>query len=210
MKANGSETERTGIGEGNLSGFTDLSPDGRDLVLIKSTGSQLDLYLANLENRTLTPVAIDSNVSESGGSWCRLGKRITYTQESAGSPSQLWIVNRNGNNKTRLGTSENVGIGKDWCPLGLRVIYSAKDSQGKDDLWVIDYHGTNQTQLTNTSYNEWNPSFSPEGKWIAYVSDEGGSPDIWVRDIEGNIEQGSQTTPENLILSPGGALTDQK
>jgi Tol biopolymer transport system component len=190
MKANGSEIERTGIGEGNLTGFNDLSLDGRELILTKSTGSQLDLYMADMENGALTPVANDPQVSESGGSWCRLGKRITYTQESAGSPSQLWIVNRNGNNKTRLGTSENVGTGKDWCPLGLRVIYSAKDSQGRDDLWVIDYHGTNQTQLTNTSYNEWNPSFSPDGKWIAYVSDEGGSPDIWIRDIEGNYRAG--------------------
>lgn len=186
MKANGSEIERTGIGEGNLTGFSDLSLDGRDLVIIKSMGSQLDLYLANLENGTVTPVASDSQVSEGWGSWCRFGKKITYTQESAGMPPQLWIIDRDGNNRARLGTSENVGTGKDWCPLGLRVIYSAKDSQGKYDLWVIDYHGTDQTQLTNTSYNEWNPSFSPNGKWIAYVSDEGGSPDIWLRDIEGN------------------------
>lgn len=186
MKANGSEIERTGIGEGNLTGFSDLSLDGRDLVLTKSIDSQLDLFLVNLENGAVTPVTNDSQVSEGWGSWCRLGKKITYTQKPAGMPSQLWIIDRDGSNKIRLGTSENVGIGKDWCPLGLRVIYSAKDSQGKDDLWVIDYYGTNQIQLTNTSYNEWNPSFSPDGKWIAYVSDEGGSPDVWLRDIEGN------------------------
>jgi Tol biopolymer transport system component len=186
MKANGSEIERIGIGEGNLTGFSDLSLDGRDLVLMKSIDSQLDLYLASLENGTVIPVANDPQVSEGWGAWCRLGKLITYTQKSADTPSQLWIVDRDGSNKTRLGTSENVGIGKDWCPLGLRVIYSAKDLEETDDLWVIDFYGTNQTRLTNTSYNEWNPSFSPNGKWIAYVSDEEGSPEIWLRDIEGN------------------------
>jgi TolB protein len=186
MKANGSEIERIGIGEGNLTGFSDLSLDGRDLVLMKSIDSQLDLYLASLENGKLVPVANNPQVSEVWGVWCRLGKKITYTQESAGTPSQLWIVDRDGSNKTRLGTSQNVGIGKDWCPLGLRVIYSAKDLDETDDLWLIDFYGTNQTRLTNTSYNEWNPSFSPNGKWIVYVSDEGGSPDIWLRDIEGN------------------------
>lgn len=186
MNANGSEIERIGIGEGNLTGFSDLSLDGRDLVLMKSIDSQLDLYLASLENGTVTPVANDPQVSEGWGAWCRLGKLITYTQESAGTPSQLWIVNRDGSNNTRLGTSENVGIGKDWCPLGLRIIYSAKELKETYDLWVIDFYGTNQAQLTNTSYNEWNPSFSPDGKWIVYVSDEGGSPDIWIRDIEGN------------------------
>ncbi|MHC1753879.1 MAG: hypothetical protein AB9861_00310 [Methanosarcina sp.] len=186
MKANGSEIERIGIGEGNLTGLSDLSLDGKDLVLMKSIDSQLDLYLASLENGMEIPVADDPQISEGWGVWCRLGKKITYTQESAGMPAQLWIVDRDGSNKTRLGTSENVGIGKDWCPLGLRVVYSAKDLEETDDLWVIDFYGTNQTRLTNTSYNEWNPSFSPNGKWIVYVSDEGGSPDIWLRDIEGN------------------------
>ncbi|WP_440948621.1 TolB family protein [Methanosarcina sp. T3] len=186
MRANGSEVERIGIGEGNLTGFNDISPNGTELILTKSIDSQPDLYLANLENGTVFPVADDPQVSEYGGVWCRLGKKITYTQKAAGTPSQLWIVDRDGSNKFRLGTSENVGTGKDWCPLGLRVIYSAKDSKETSDLWVIDFYGTNQIRLTNTSSNEWNPSFSPNGKWIAYVSDEGGSPDIWLRDIEGN------------------------
>ncbi len=186
MKANGSEIERTGIGEGNLTGFSDINPNGTELILTKSIDSQTGLYLANLENGTVFPVTDDPQVSEGWGAWCRLGRKITYTQEPENMPSQLWIVDRDGGNKTRLGTSENVWAGKDWCPLGLRVIYSAKDLKDTYDLWVIDYYGTNQSQLTNTSYNEWNPSFSPDGKWIVYVSDEGGSPDIWVKDIEDN------------------------
>jgi len=186
MKADGSAIERTGIGEGKLAGFSDVNPNGTELLLTKSINSQPGLYLANLETRIIVPVSDDPQISEYWGAWCRLGKKITYTQESAGTPSQLWIVDRDGSNKFRLGTSENVGTGKDWCPLGLRVIYSAKDSKDTSDLWVIDFYGTNQIRLTNTSYNEWNPSFSPNGKWIVYVSDEGGDPDIWLRDIEGN------------------------
>ena len=85
-----------------------------------------------------------------------------------------------------MGTSENIGNGKDWCPLGLKVIYSARDSKEKDELWEIDWHNISQIQLTNTPYGEWNPAFSPDGKKIVYVSDEGGNPDIWIRDIEGN------------------------
>jgi len=198
MRANGSEIERIGIGDGNLAGFSDINPNGTELIFTKSIGSQPDLYLANLENGTVVPLADDPHVSEYWGSWCRLGKKITYTQESAGTPSQLWIIDRDGNNKFRLGTSENVGTGKDWCPLGLRVIYSAKDSKETSDLWVIDFYGTNQIRLTDTSYNEWNPSFSPNGKWIAYISDESGSPDIWLRDIKGNY----RARLTNNIVSP--------
>jgi TolB protein len=188
MKANGSEIERTGIGEGNLTGFSDVNLNGTEMILTKSTDSQPGLYLVNLENRTVILVTDDPEKSEGWGAWCRLGKKIVYTQESAGSPSQLWIVNRDGSNKTRLGTSENIGVGKDWCPLGLKILYSAKNSKEKDDLWLIDWYGTNQTQLTDTPYGEWNPSFSPDGKRIVYISDEGGKPEIWLWDLEGNYK----------------------
>jgi len=186
MRANGSEIEQTGIGEGNLTGFSDINLNGTELILTKSTSSKSGLYLANMENGTVTPVTDDRNKSESWGAWCRLGHKIVYSQESEGGPSQLWIIDRDGSNKTRLGNSENIGTGKDWCPLGKRIVYSARDSKEKDDLWVIDWYGTNQTQLTNTSYGEWNPSFSPDGGKIVYISDEGGAPEIWIRDIEGN------------------------
>lgn len=186
MKADGSEIERTGIGEGNLTGFNDINPNGTELILTKSTDSRPGLYLASLENGTISPVADDPDTSESWGAWCRLGKKIVYTQESEDSPSQLWIVDRDGSNKTRLGTSENVGTGKDWCPLGLKILYSAKNSKEKPDLWTIDWYGTNQTQLTDTPYGEWNPALSPDGKRVVYVSDEEGKTEIWLRDLEGN------------------------
>ncbi|HEY3362978.1 MAG TPA: PGF-pre-PGF domain-containing protein [Methanosarcina sp.] len=186
MKANGSEAIRTRIGEGNLTGFNDLNPNGTELIVTKSDGHQSDLYRIDMESGKETPITNDPNKSESWGAWCRLGRKIIHTEESSGFPSQLWIVDRDGSNNTRLGTSENVGTGKDWNPLGLKVIYSAKNSKEKPDLWMIDWYGTNQTQLTDTPYGEWNPAFSSDGKRIVYVSDEGGSPELWLRDIQGS------------------------
>lgn len=186
MKADGSEAVRTGIGEGNLTSFNDLNPNGTELIVTKSDGSQSDLYRIDMNSGIATPITNDPQKSEGWGAWCRLGLKIIHTQEFPGSSSQLWIVDRDGSNNTRLGTSENIGTGKDWYPLGLRVIYSANNSKEKPDLWTIEWYGTNQTQLTDTPYGEWNPAFSPDGKQIVYVSDEGGSPELWLRDIQGN------------------------
>lgn len=186
MKADGSEAVRTGIGEGNLTSFNDLNPNGTELIVTKSDGSQSDLYRIDMNSGIATPITNDPQKSEGWGAWCRLGLKIIHTQELPGYSSQLWIVDRDGSNNTRLGTSENIGTGKDWYPLGLRVIYSANNSKEKPDLWTIEWYGTNQTQLTDTPYGEWNPAFSPDGKQIVYVSDEGGSPELWLRDIQGN------------------------
>jgi TolB protein len=48
MKADGSKIERIGIGEANLTGFSDMSPYGTELLLTKSINSKSGLYLANL------------------------------------------------------------------------------------------------------------------------------------------------------------------
>jgi TolB protein len=190
IKPDGSGKEKLVIGEENSFIFNDINPNGTELIITKSrakgSGIQIGLYVAILENKTIIPVADDSDKFESGGAWCRLGKKIIYTQKPKDLPSQLWITDRQTGETRRLGTSENIGNGKDWCPLGLKVIYSARDSKEKDELWEIDWHNISQIQLTNTPYGEWNPAFSPDGKKIVYVSDEGGKPDIWIRDIEGN------------------------
>lgn len=188
MKADGSMIDQIGIVEGHLTNFSDVSPYGTELLFSKTINSRSGLYLANLITGKVTPVTDDPNRSESWGAWCRLGDKIVYTQESTDSPSQLWMVNRDGIGRFRLGTSENISIGKDWCPLGQKIIYSARNSKEKEDLWVIDRDGAYQTQLTDTPYGEWNPSFSPDGKKIVYVSDEYGKPDIWIRDINGNFK----------------------
>ena len=82
MKANGSEMERTGIGEGNLTGFSDINPNGTELILTKSIDSQLGLYLVSLENGTVIPVVDNPDKAEGWGAWCRLGRKIVYTQKS--------------------------------------------------------------------------------------------------------------------------------
>lgn len=89
MKADGSEAVRTGIGEGNLIGFNDLNPNGTELIVTKSDGSQSHLYRIDMNSGIATPITNDPQKSEGWGAWCRLGLKIIHTQELPGSPSQL-------------------------------------------------------------------------------------------------------------------------
>lgn len=75
MKSNGSEIERTGIGEGNLIGFNDINPSGTELVITKSINSQQGLYLVSLENGTVSPLADDPDKSEGWGHGVVWGRR---------------------------------------------------------------------------------------------------------------------------------------
>ncbi|WP_440956237.1 PKD domain-containing protein [Methanosarcina sp. Mfa9] len=189
MNADGSDQHRTGIGEGMLVTFSDLSPDGNELLYTKSGGHWFDLYKVNVNDGKVTPLASDSSNIDTDGYWSPDGTKIAYRQSYWDNPSELWIMNSDGSGKYRLGTSSYVGPGKDWTPDGSKIIYSAGDQSFlKHDLWMINSDGNSQIQLTNTPYGEWHPSFSPDGQYIVYASNDGGTPDLWLRNLDGSYK----------------------
>jgi hypothetical protein len=62
--------------------------------------------------------------------------------------------------------------GRRGRPTGRRIVFSASRS-GLTDLWVVDADGDNLRQLTNDKYGDLQPSWSPDGRTIAFASDRG-------------------------------------
>lgn len=63
-----------------------------------------------------------------------------------------------------------------------------EEKEGKKqnrDIWIMDRDGTHLKRLTSSTADEYNPVFSPDGKKIAYVSEESGNRDIWVMNADG-------------------------
>jgi len=181
INADGSNPYRTYIGEGMTVAYSDLSPNGNDLLMTKTFGHWYDLYKVNIDDGTWTPLAADPSKTEAWGYWSPDGNRITYNQDN-----EFWIMDSDGSNKYRLGTSYQIG-NNDWSPDGSKIVYSASFN-GQFDLWMINPEGTNQEQITFTPWNEWYVSFSPNGKYIVYSSDKEGEFDLWLREIDSDYE----------------------
>ncbi|MBI2876494.1 MAG: PD40 domain-containing protein [Candidatus Tectomicrobia bacterium] len=65
----------------------------------------------------------------------------------------------------------------------------SEEQEGKKrnrDIWVMGRDGTNLKRLTSSTADEYNPVFSPDGKKIAYVSEENANRDIWVMNADGS------------------------
>jgi Tol biopolymer transport system component len=70
----------------------------------------------------------------------------------------------------------------DWSADGQFLLISASSPQQmKQDLWIVDPSGkTEAISLTQTPFDESEGRFSPDGRWIAYESDESGQSEIYV------------------------------
>jgi TolB protein len=72
-----------------------------------------------------------------------------------------------------------------WCPDGQNLIFSLSMPRKTAELFMIPKSGQKPKRLTNNSWNDLSPDVSPSGNQIAFVSDQTGSPQIYVMSIDG-------------------------
>ena len=82
----------------------------------------------------------------------------------------------------------------DWSSDGSRIIYQAYDPTTKWDLWTYSLADHRATPLLRDSSNEKEGQLSPDGKWIAYTSDESGTFQVYVIDFPGGKERHQVST----------------
>ncbi len=69
-----------------------------------------------------------------------------------------------------------------WSPDGRWLLTHFTDSVTRDDIWALELgDSVIATPIVNSQASEWMPSFSPDGQWIAYQSDENGDWDVFVQ-----------------------------
>ena len=125
---------------------------------------------------------------------------------------EIYVMEVDGNNQRRLTNNPNFDISPSWSPDGKRIVFmSNRDGHvhihggPTFEIYVMDADGGNQQNLTNNPHDDSSPSWSPDGKRIAFESDRDNDRDhnieIYVMDADGGNQQ---RLTENRIydLSP--------
>ena len=160
------------------------SPDGKKLALmIEAANDDVWIYDIVRDNFTRLTYEAGSNVVPI---WTPDGQRVTYSSNRAG-PYNLFCKPAFGSGaEEQLTSSEFIEFPSSWSPDGEVLIYSQNHPNTGLDIWMFPFKEENKPKkFIVTPYNEFAPIFSPEGKWIAYVSDESGQNEIYVQQFPG-------------------------
>ncbi len=118
----------------------------------------------------------------SGPVWSPDGKSLAFTSRREG-PGDLYRRPITSDAQAELLLrSPEWKIVTDWSNDGTRLIYQQKELKTQWDVWTLQLDGTKRsTPLLRGEANEQHGRLSPDGKWLAYTSDESGRPEIYVR-----------------------------
>ena len=138
--------------------------------------------------------------------WSPDGRELAVSTEMFFDPnvrtlrqSALWVVNVSTGERRRL-TDEKAGDAAQpqWSPSGARVAYWGTHKGGQRDIWTIPARGGAPVQVTDDAAFDWNPVWSPDGRYIYFASDRRGQMNLWRVPVD---EQTGRVTGEPAPLT---------
>jgi len=162
-----------------------LSPDGHFVAMRINEGGNTDITLLEIGRSLLTRFTFDPEI-DIRGVWSPDGSRIAFCSNRKGVYNIYWkrATGSPGSEELLLETAQ-AAKPLDWSSDGRFLLYSQEERSG-DDLWVLPLDGDRKPfPVVQTNYDESWAQFSPDGKWIAYASNESGEYQIYVQPFSG-------------------------
>jgi len=162
-----------------------LSPDGQRVALDIDEGNKSDVWVYEIPRGTLTRLTLDG-----GGlspEWAPDGRKITYASDKGGGSRIFWkTADNSGSAEELLASGGNPQSSASWSPNSDTLAFTEFDTVTKGDIWVVSpKDGQKPRPFLRTPFDEATPSFSPDGRWMAFQSDESGRNEVYVQPFPG-------------------------
>ncbi len=170
------------VGTPAMNSFLALSPEEKRVVVpVRETMmGNTDLWTHNIDRGTVTRLTFGPAL-DSYPVWSPDGQRIAF-YSNRGGKLDLYIKAVSGAGEDEpLFQSPNSKQPTDWSRDGRYLAFSENDPKSKSDLWTLDMDKRKATLFLKTEFNEQQGQFSPDGRWMAYVSDESKEFQVYVR-----------------------------
>jgi serine/threonine-protein kinase len=182
-----------------------VSPDGTRIALsIQNQGNQ-DIWIWDLVRKNLTKLTFDA-ADEVGPLWTPDGKRIAFFSIPGEKAGVHW--------KAADGTGKDEFLGGGhypacWSDDGRTMVLTEWDTEALNyDIGILPMEGDHKLRMVlKEKYHETQPRISPDGRWMAYTSNESGQNQVYVRpfpEVEGGRWQVSASGGDSPLWSPDG------
>jgi serine/threonine-protein kinase len=159
--------------------FPRASPDGQRLIVAMEAPTR-DLWLYDITSGTTTQETFDSGATSPA--WTRDAQRVAFSSTRVGVQNLFTAIIGQPGRSERLIPNENQQFPGSWAPDGTLVFTEQRSATGRDIL-LLPVGDRTPRPLLASNADETSPRISPDGKWLAYVSAEGGRSAVYVTQL---------------------------
>jgi len=160
-----------------------LSPDGHRLAVGVGRSND-EIWIDTFERDAMSRLVFGWN----NGSpvWTADGTRLVFASERTGVFNIFWQPADGSGPAERVLTSAHNQWPYSCSPDGKMLAFVDSDPVTREDIWTVPLEGDRKPRpFLREPFSETRPSFSPDGRWLAYESDESGRSEIYVRPYPG-------------------------
>jgi Tol biopolymer transport system component/predicted Ser/Thr protein kinase len=159
-----------------------LSPDGQRLAI-----STTDLWVYDWQRETMTRLTVGGSLGNNNAPalWSPDGRYLIFRKNGEG---LFWTRSDGAGQPQRLVQSTTSIMAYSFTPDGKRLAFRERSAGTGYDLWTMPVEsdgagmrGGKPEMFLGTRFSEQHPAFSPDGRWLAYTSNEAGTDQIFVR-----------------------------
>jgi dipeptidyl aminopeptidase/acylaminoacyl peptidase len=169
-----------------------LSPDGRQMLVVKAVGQNFDIYSANPDGTNFRKLTDHANVDYQPA-WSPDGRLIAFASVRNGH-QEVYTMRADGSEVTALTNGTNHSSEPAWSPDGKQIVFRSERG-GRPYIFTMNADGTNQRQLGADSAVGTGPSWSRDGKRIAFGSNRTRQNEVWTMNPDGTDPVRLTTTP---------------
>ena len=168
-----------------------LSPDGQKIAVAsrRERSRITDVWVYDVERGAPTRVTFD------GGAfpiWSPDSKRLAI--------GTLQLINADGGGVAdRIAAGDKMQFPTSWASDANLLVFLQETPGGANGIWVVPTQGERKPHLfIESRFQLWHPDLSPDGRWMAYVSNESGTYEVYVQPYPG--------PGEKIRISPAGGI----
>jgi serine/threonine-protein kinase len=161
-----------------------FSPNGKQIAY-RTVGKEWRIWIYDLDRDTNSPVTGDGRAGYVA--WTPDGKRLAFDWFKSGPRYIYWEPADGGSPMEQLTTGKNSERQGSFAPDGATMAFTENKPGGDWDILLLDMKSRRVSPLLNSKAAEVFPEISPNGHWLAYVSNESGRLEVWVRPLAGQV-----------------------
>jgi Tol biopolymer transport system component len=181
-----------------------LAPDGKRVAIQRGVRPNTDIWLLDLVRSASSRFTFDP-ATDVAPIWSPDGRRIAFSSNRDGTGNLYVKLSTGVGDEELLLKSSEYKFPSDWSRDGRFITYCSAGERTQWDIWILPLEGDRKPFLfLQTGVNECSPHFSPDGRWLAYHSEESGRYELYVRTFSGRPPGASQSGGKWQVSNNGG------